>query len=222
MKIAGFKKQSLIDFPGYISSVVFTLGCNFRCGYCHNPGLVLPSKKGLLIEENKVMEYLEKYNKLLDAVCITGGEPTIHKNLPGFISKIKGLGLKVKLDSNGTNPDMLNSLIENKLVDCIAMDIKHVLVYENYCMITGGCISKKAFSKILASIELIKQANISHEFRTTVIKGVHTKEQIRVLYRQYKPYYKIQNFNGGITLNPASNFEPFPEKEFNKLLYLKG
>jgi pyruvate formate lyase activating enzyme len=143
MKIAGFKKQSLIDYSGNISSVVFTQGCNFRCGYCHNPDLVLPERFGNIYSEEKMFEYLAKYKKMLDAVCITGGEPTIHKDLPSFISRIKELGLKIKLDSNGTNPDMLKYLFENKLVDFIAMDIKHILDFKAYNETVGNWISKE-------------------------------------------------------------------------------
>ncbi|HFB61764.1 MAG TPA: radical SAM protein, partial [Bacteroidetes bacterium] len=109
MKIAGFKKQSLIDFPGHISTVVFTQGCNFRCGFCHNPNLVLPRKFGPLYDQQQVFDYLIKFRHLLDAVCITGGEPTLQSGLPAFVRKVKRLGLKVKLDTNGTHPQMLSA-----------------------------------------------------------------------------------------------------------------
>ncbi len=123
-------KQSLIDYLGNISSVVFTQDCNFCCPYCHNPNLVLPNKFGTIFYENKIFVYFAKYKNMLDAVCISGVEPTIHKDLPLFIKKIKALGLKVKLDSNGTNPEMIKLLIQSKLVDYIAIDIKHTKFYK--------------------------------------------------------------------------------------------
>jgi len=214
MKIAGFKKQSLIDYPGNISSVVFTQGCNFRCGFCHNPDLVLPEKFGAVYSEEHVFDYLYRYRNLIDAVCITGGEPTIQNDLPDFIRKVKKLNLKVKLDSNGTNPGMLRQLFEDRLIDYIAMDIKHILEFDVYNMIVGNWINEKAFSKILESIELIENAEVDHEFRTTVIKGIHHKEQIQNLKQRFGKNYKVQNFNPEIVLDPDLAGEPFPESEY--------
>jgi len=217
MKIAGFKKQTLIDYPGYISSVVFTQGCNFRCGFCHNPELVLPEKYGATYDEDAIFMYLKKYNKILDAVSITGGEPTIHKDLPEFINKIKQLGLKVKLDSNGTNTEMLDYLIKTELIDFIAMDIKHLLNYKTYNKTVGYHINKNTFNKILQSIDLIKSSEIDYQFRTTIVKGLHTIKQIRVLQKQFGAKYQIQNFNPEIILNPDLNIEPFSLSEFEEL-----
>lgn len=218
MKIAGFKKQSLIDYSGNISSVIFTQGCNFRCGFCHNPDLVLPEKFGITYNEEKILEYLTKYIKMLDAVCITGGEPTIHKDLPLFISKIKELDLKVKLDSNGTNPEMLKSLIKQNMVDFIAMDIKHQLKFELYNKTVGNWISEDVFAKILNSIDIIKKSKINYEFRTTVAKGLHKKDDIKILKKQFGKNYQIQNFNPEIVLNPDLDLEPFSESEYKELL----
>ncbi len=214
MKIAGFKKQSLIDFPGNISTVIFTQGCNFRCGFCHNPDLVLPEKFGPLYKQEMLFDYLKKYRHLLDAVCITGGEPTLHNDLPDFIREIKSFGLKVKLDSNGTRPDMLALLFEQKLLDFIAMDIKQVLDFSLYNAIVGNTINRTVFDKILRSITLIENAGIDYEFRTTVIKGIHQPEQIKALRKRFGRHYKIQQFNPEITLNPDLTGEPFSEKEF--------
>ncbi len=219
MKIAGFKKQSLIDYSGNISSVIFTQGCNFRCGYCHNPDLVLPERFGDTYDENIIFDYLSKYNKLLDAVCITGGEPTIHKDLPNFIIKIKELGLKIKLDSNGTNPEMLKYLFENNLVDFVAMDIKHLLEFDIYNQTVGNWINKGEFSKILNSINIIKNSRIDYEFRTTIAKNLHSKEQIRTLRKKFGTHYQIQNFNPEIVLNTNLNLEPFSESEYKELFY---
>jgi len=213
MQIAGFKKQSLIDYPGNISSVVFTQGCNFRCEYCHNPDLVLPEKFGPIYNEDDLFSYWKKYKHLLDAVCITGGEPCIHRDLPDFIRRIKNLNLKVKLDSNGTHPDQLRHLFENNLIDCIAMDIKHILEFENYRQAVGYALNKEGFNKILESISLIESSGIHYEFRTTVVKGLHSIEQIKALKNRFGKVYKIQNFNPEITLNPNPAFQAFSNAE---------
>ncbi len=209
MKIAGFKKQTLIDYPGHISSVVFTQGCNFRCPYCHNPDLVLSEKFGKTYSENRIFEYLEKYKRLLQAVSITGGEPCLHKDLPEFIHRIKKLGLKVKLDTNGSNPEMLKSLISNQLIDFVAMDIKHLPDFEFYNNAVGQILNTKLFGNVLKSVEVIKHSGIKHEFRTTVAKGLHTIEQIHELKKQFGKNYKIQNLNPEIMLNPKLNLQTF-------------
>ncbi len=221
MKIAGFKKQSLIDYPGNISSVVFTQGCNFRCGFCHNPDLVLPEKYGKTYDNDEILAYLKKYAKMLDAVCITGGEPTMHKDLPLFISKIKDLDLKVKLDSNGTNPKMLKSLIEQNMVDFIAVDIKHQLKFELYNKTVGNRLNKDVFAKILNSINIIKNSGIDYEFRATVAKGLHKKEDVKTLKEQFGKNYKIQNFNPEIVLNKHLEIEPFSRSEYEEFVYIK-
>ncbi len=217
MKIAGFQKQSLIDYPGNISSVIFTQGCNFRCGYCHNPELVLPNKYGNTIDEGEVITYLTKYKHLLDAVCITGGEPTIHKNLPYIIEKIKKLDLKVKLDTNGTNPYMLNELLNEQLLDFISMDIKHVVGIKTYQIACGISINNALFEKIVTSINLIYSSGIKHEFRTTIAKGLHSTEDVKLLRKLFTSNYKIQNYRPGENLNPKLNLAPFPEEEIQEL-----
>jgi pyruvate formate lyase activating enzyme len=217
MKIAGFKKQSLIDYPGNISSVVFTQGCNFRCDYCHNPDLVLPERFGSCYNEDELFAYWQKYQHLLDAVCITGGEPCIHNDLPDFISRIKQLGLKVKLDSNGTNPDMLKHLFRNKLVDAIAMDIKHILSFEHYKASVGKILSHQNFNHILKSIKLIEECQIEFEFRTTVAKGLHTIEQIKSLKDRFNPSYTIQNFKPDITLNENHHYQAWTLDELKEM-----
>ena len=217
MKIAGFKKQTLIDFPGNISSVVFTQGCNFRCGYCHNPELVLPEKFQNTYDENMVFTYLSKYKHLLDAVSITGGEPTLQNDLPEFISEIKKLGLKVKLDTNGSNYKMLEHLISNKLIDFVAMDIKHLLDFDNYNRAVGFSISISVFNNILKSIELIENSDIGYEFRTTVAKGLHTLNDIVSLKNRFGETYKVNNFNPEVVLNPNCNFTPFQKNELTSI-----
>ena len=217
MKIAGFKKQSLIDYPGHIASVIFTQGCNFRCPYCHNPDLVLPESFGKLYDEDEIIGYVSKYKKILDAVCVTGGEPTLHIDLPDFIEKIRETGLKIKLDSNGSNPKMLNLLIKNGLVDFIAMDIKHKLEFELYREAVGYSITEETFDKIQESIEIIENSDIDYEFRTTIAKGIHKKGHIRTLKKRFGKKYHIQNFKMDVLLNEKSGLKPFSESEFANL-----
>ena len=215
MKIAGFKKQTLIDYPGNISAVVFTQGCNFRCGFCHNPNLVIPAKFTKTYSEREIFNYLEKYRKMLDAVSITGGEPTIHNDLPVFIEKIKKLEMKVKLDSNGTNPEMLQELIRKKHIDFIAMDIKHLLDFDKYNKTVGEVINNSIFNRIKRSVELIKKSTVEYEFRTTVVKNLHLPPEILTLKKQFGENYKIQNFNSEIVLNSLLHLEAYSEKEFS-------
>lgn len=208
MKIAGFTKQSLIDFPGNISSIVFTQGCNFRCGFCHNPNLVLPEKFETVYSLPTIFDYLNKYKNLLDAVCISGGEPTIHSDLPDFISQIKNMGLKVKLDTNGTNSKMLDSLLTRKLIDFVAMDIKQVLDFDAYNIVVGNCLTNKMFDEILNSIKLIENSNIGYQFRTTVVKGFHTHQNIEFLQNRFKTNYKLQQFKPDVYLDSSLILEP--------------
>ncbi|RME55562.1 anaerobic ribonucleoside-triphosphate reductase activating protein, partial [Candidatus Woesearchaeota archaeon] len=171
MKILGFIRTSLVDYPGNIVSTIFTGGCNFRCPFCHNPELV--ESKGQELSQSKILEFLEQRKHLTDGVCITGGEPTIHSDLPELVKKIKSLKLKVKLDTNGTNPDMLKNLLSSKLLDYIAMDIKSSL--NNYSKATS---TELDLEKIKESIEIIKSSNIDYEFRTTMVKKFVSKEDL--------------------------------------------
>ena len=163
MNIAGFVKTSFVDYPGKIASVVFTQGCNLRCGYCHNVGLLDPNdtSNGILPEE--ILEWLSKRKGMIDAVVVSGGEPTLQTDLYVFIEELKSLSLLVKLDTNGTNPESLRALIDDQLLDFIAMDLKAPL--SKYERITGT--SHLELSSIRESVEVIKNSGIEHEFRTT-------------------------------------------------------
>ncbi len=218
MRIAGFKKQTLIDYPGNISSVVFTQGCNLRCGFCHNPDLVLPEKFSKPFNEEQVFNYLYRYKQLLDAVCITGGEPTIHSDLPKFIERIKKIGLKVKLDSNGTNPTMLRRLIDSNLLDFIAMDIKHRLNFGLYNRTVGFAINKTIFDNIRKSVNIIQNSGLRFEFRTTVVRSFHSKKDVAILTKQFGQNFKIQNFNSEVVLNPELELQQFSAHEFEQLV----
>ena len=175
MKIFGIEKFSMVDWDGKIVCTLFASGCNFRCPFCHNSSLALA--EGNEIDHNEIFNYLEKRKVLLDGVCISGGEPTLHPDLEEFVKKIKDMGFKVKLDTNGTNPTAVQSLVEKKLVDYVAMDIKNSP--EKYPATIGTKVM--GIDNILATVNIIKQSNIPHEFRTTIIDEFHTKEDIKLI-----------------------------------------
>ena len=174
MLILGLQKTTLLDYPGKVASTIFTGGCNFRCPYCHNRDLVIPPADVLAFSEEEILEHLLAKKKVLDGVCITGGEPTIHKDLPDFIAKIKSLGLLVKLDTNGTNPQMLKSLVNDKLIDYVAMDIKHCR--EKYNSIAN--MQRFNLDSIEESVSFLLQENLEYEFRTTIMKECHSLDDI--------------------------------------------
>lgn len=167
----GIEKLSLVDFDGYLSCTLFTGGCNYRCPFCHNSPLI---KEQPLLDMEEIMNYLTSRKKMLDAVVISGGEPTLHKELPNIIKEIKNLGYIIKLDTNGTNPKMLKELIDNKLIDYVAMDIKGSM--SNYHIITG--VPNPLLDNIKESINILKTSNINYEFRTTLVKEYHNLETI--------------------------------------------
>ena len=187
--IGGLQKSSLIDYPEKISAIIFTQGCNFSCPYCHNPELIKGKGKGE--REKEIIEFLHSRIGKLDGVVITGGEPTLHKDLPEFIKQIKEMGFAVKLDTNGTNPEMLQQLINKKLIDYVAMDIKAPI--EKYSEVVNKKINT---DNILKSIEILKNSDIDYEFRTTVVKSqlsIEDFEKIGELIAGCQKYY-IQRF----------------------------
>src|SRR3989344_4985648 len=172
--IKGLQKTTLIDFPGKIACTIFLGGCNMRCGYCYNSDLVLRQNEMPTISKEEFLDFLEKRKKFLEGVCITGGEPTMHKELPELCSDIKKAGFAVKLDTNGTNPEMLGLLIEKKLLDYIAMDVKASLEsYDKVCRIPIN------MENIKRSIELIKKSGIDYEFMTTLVPDVINVEEMK-------------------------------------------
>ncbi len=175
MNIGGYQKLTLIDFPGTLAATVFTVGCNFRCPFCHNPELVLGAGQIASGTENKTeqefFEFLKKRKGKLEGVCITGGEPTLQPDLIDFIKKVRALGFRIKLDTNGARPDILKKLLDLKLLDFVAMDIKNQLA--RYSETVGVKVDTE---RIKLSVELIRNSRLSYEFRTTVVPGIHTEK----------------------------------------------
>jgi pyruvate formate lyase activating enzyme len=201
MTFGGLQKLTLIDYPGCIAATVFTVGCNFLCPYCHNPELVDPVKikKQPKISEQEILNFLKSRQGMLEAVCITGGEPTLYPDLPDFIKKIKKMGFLVKLDTNGSSPTMLEKLLKEKLVDYIAMDIKAPL--EKYKEIVGREV---ILENIQESTELTKQAP-DYEFRTTILPKLYNRKDILSIGRwlQGAKKYYLQQFQPQKTLDKA-------------------
>ena len=190
MKISGFEKISLQDYPDHISCIIFTQGCNLRCPFCQNSTLI-PLESDNLIKENEIIDYLKLRKNLINGVTISGGEPTLQSDLKDFIIKIKNLGFDIKLDTNGINYNLLKNLIENKLIDYVAMDIKNSL--DKYSQTSG--VEKINIQNILNSIELLKSSNINHEFRTTIINEYHTLQDIYEIIKLIgDSNYYLQNF----------------------------
>lgn len=192
MKIAGLEKMSLVDFDGYVCATIFTAGCNFKCGFCHNSPLVLGCENLPLIPEQEVLSYLEKRKGILDAVCISGGEPTLQPDLKEFCAKVKELGYKIKLDTNGTNPTLVKELHQQGLVDYFAMDIKNDR--DSYALIIG--FDKYDVTKIQDTVSFFLNGGVKYEFRTTIIKEFHTEENIRLIGKWIKgaDKYFLQKF----------------------------
>jgi len=221
MIIAGIQKTTLIDYPGKIACVIFLAGCNFRCPWCYSAELVLPEKiiKQPRFSEKEIFDFLETRRGLLEGVVICGGEPTINKELPQFIEKIKAMGppaggFAVKLDTNGSNPKMLKELVNSGLINYVAMDIKTApesAVYKN--IMTEGII----IENINESVEFLKSGKIDWEFRTTVVNTVHKKEDFLEIAKWIggpEVKYYLQNFRAEKTIDPEfEKIKPFP-KEF--------
>lgn len=218
MKIGGLQKLTLIDYPETLACTVFLSGCNFRCPWCYSPELVLPQfiANQPEIKEKEFFGFLKTKKGLLDGVVICGGEPTIHDDLPLFCSGIKNIGYKVKLDTNGSSPEMLEKLFKLKLLDYVAMDIKSPK--EKYTRAVGfeGATGYYLVDKIEKSIALLKNGLVDYEFRTTVVPGVHTQEDIVKIAHWIRPAkrYFLQNFRPEKTIDPMFEEKaPFDEKE---------
>jgi pyruvate formate lyase activating enzyme len=216
MIIGGLQKVTLVDYPGKLACTVFITGCNFRCPFCYSKELVLPEriKDHPQILEESFFDFLKERKGFLEGCVLCGGEPTVcGDELVEFARKIKDLGFFVKLDTNGTNPEVIKKMIEEKVVDYIAMDIKAPLEKEKYNLASGSQID---LEKIKESISLIKNSNIDYEFRTTVVPGIHSREDIIQMANDIAPAkkYFLQNFRGekGVIDSRLDNALPFEDK----------
>ncbi len=215
MLIGALQKFSLIDFPGKICATVFTQMCNFRCPYCHNPELVNPDLFVEPILEEDIFSFLESRRGKLDGVTITGGEPTLHPDLPEFIRKIKAMNFLVKLDTNGTNPNMLEYLFKENLVDFVAMDLKapkniYSKITRNNCQIEN----------IINSVNIIRENSPDYEFRTTIVNELLNEEDIYQIEKDFGPFkkYSLQKFHSDKILDLSfKNNTSFSDETFEKI-----
>lgn len=191
MKIFGLQKTTLLDYPGHVAATVFLGGCNFRCPFCHN-GEIISGNSEDAVTEDSVLAFLQKRSSILEAVCITGGEPTLYDDLEDFIVKIRSLGLLIKLDTNGYRPEVLKDLCEKKLLSYVAMDIKSGPT--GYAK-AAGC-SELDISRIEQSINFLKKQDFPYEFRTTVVKELHRKEDFHEIgpWIAGCPAYYLQSY----------------------------
>ncbi len=178
MKILGLNKTTLLDYPGRVACTIFLGGCNFRCPFCHNKDIVLMSDTIDAYSQDEIFAFLKKRKGILTGVCITGGEPTINNDLPDFISDIKRLGYKIKLDTNGSSPAMLTSLIDNRLIDCCAMDIKNAPEKYDTTVSFPALIAVKKSVELLLSQPSEGEHGFSYEFRTTLVKELHDEADL--------------------------------------------
>lgn len=213
MKICGIQKTSLVDYPGHMATVIFTGGCNFNCPYCHNSQLIDPEVE-VMYSVGETLDILEKRKHLINAVVISGGEPTLQPDLHAFISKLNSMGFKVKLDTNGSNPDVLKKLIEDGLLDYAAMDVKDCWGwYHRYC----NSVDIEFTDKLETSMKLLIFGDIPYEFRTTAAKQLHNTATFQNIGRWIKgaENYYIQNYkeSEGVL---HKDFEPFDKDELEK------
>lgn len=226
MRIGGLQKLTLLDYPGKAACTVFLSGCNFRCPYCHNPGLVLlNSGETDFIREEEFFAYLKKRTGILDGVCVTGGEPLLQEGIFDFLEKIKAMGYLVKLDTNGTSPKLLKEVCERKLVDYVAMDIKHAP--QKYKEAVG--VLNPSLDAVQESLSYLLSEVVDYELRTTLVKGIHETEDIKEIchwIRGTKCWY-LQNFrdSGDLVAAVTRKMEAFSEKElqfFRELAVERG
>jgi len=218
MEIGGLQKLTLIDFPGKLAGTVFLIGCPFRCPFCYNLELVMPeliekhAQRGHPISQKDFFNFLREKKGLLEGVCITGGEPTANSDLPDFCQKIKEMGFLVKLDTNGYDPEMMKKLIDEKLIDYVALDVK--APKEKYGKLIGienRVFVERIIKNIERSVEILKEGKIDYEFRTTVVPTLLEKEDILKIGKwlsslspgQKLPKYFLQNFRPEKTLDPS-------------------
>ena len=216
--IKGFLETSFIDWPGKLCAILFVGGCNFRCPFCHNHPLVLAPEGMETIDFEEILSRLAARKNWLAGVCISGGEPTLSPGLPAMISRLKAEGWAIKLDTNGTRPEVLAQLLGDNLLDMVAMDVKTVLVQDRYERCAGGPVDLGAIRK---SIDLLRHSGIPHEFRMTIAPTLHTEEEIVAWGQQFdrsRSRLTLQNFNPRTTLDASFEKEQgFAPEIFSRL-----
>ena len=216
MKVTGIQKLTLLDYPEVVACTVFTAGCNFRCPFCHNAMLVLPEQiDDECLTDDEVFGFLKKRRGVLDGVAVTGGEPLLHADMPEFLARVKELGYKIKLDTNGSNPELLSEIVKNKLVDRVAMDIKNAP--EEYARTIG--LKSFDIAPVERSKEMLLRGDIDYEFRTTVVKGIHTKESLIGAAKWIKGAreYYLQQFKDSGNLILPDGLSAYDEKQMHAL-----
>lgn len=216
MRLGGIQKLTLLDFPGTVACTVFTLGCNMRCPFCHNALLVTKTDEAEVYPEEEFFAFLNKRRGILDGVAITGGEPLLQSDIGEFIAKIKAMGYKVKLDTNGSFPDKLEEILKSGNVDYVAMDIKNSP--KKYAQTVG--VPDFDVSKILRSIEIIRSSGVEYEFRTTVVSPLHDADSIAGAAEMVKgsPKYFIQNFVDSGNLVNGDGMGSLSDEELERAL----
>jgi len=222
MDVKGFIDASFVDWDSKITSVVFLPNCNFRCPFCHNVNLVLRPETLGTIPMKQLELQLQLQKDWVDGVCITGGEPTLHADLPEFCQRFKQMGFLVKLDTNGTNPSMLSELMDSNLLDYVAMDIKAPLTAEKYS-VAIGVNAKEILKNVKESIETLMESDIDYEFRTTVVPSIHSTKDIEQICLRIAgcKKYVLQKFDVGVgkeILDPSLSSKSLGEEEMNRLL----
>ena len=214
MKLAGIQKLTLLDFPSLVACIIFTKGCNFRCPFCHNASLVCGESD--FLSEEDALEFLLRRKGILEGVVVTGGEPLLHSDIPDFLKRIKELEYKIKLDTNGTNPEMLQRLIEDHLVDYVAMDIKNSP--GEYASATGNV--PLDMDAIERSKELLLSGVVNYEFRTTVVKGIHTEKSMKELFEWIRgaEKYFLQQYKITDDIIAPSGLSEFSPEEMSEFL----
>lgn len=211
LKIKGFLETSFLDWPGKVVSVLFLPHCNFRCPFCHNHELCLHPDRFLDIPLDHILERLKEFDGWIDGVCVTGGEPTLHKGLEGLLERLKAMGLGVKLDTNGSRPEVLEKLLAEGLIDHVAMDVKAPLDEASYSRAAGTPVK---LDRIRRSIELLMEGKVDYTFRTTVVPTLHREEDLLRMAEELRGAkgLKLQNFNPQDPLDPSlRGTSPYPD-----------
>jgi len=220
-EIKGFIDLSLVDWDGKVSAVAFLPQCNFRCPFCYNSTFILAPEKMPTVPFEEIEQYLIRNKDWLDGVTITGGEPTIHEGLSSLCKRIKEMGLGVKLDTNGTNSEVIQDLVAQKLVDYVALDVKAPLTLKKYSTVTR-VNARKMLSEVKRTVEILLKGRVGYEFRTTLVPTIHSEDDVKQICSKIKgcKKYVLQNFKDDVkTLDPDfKNIKPFSPEEIEEFL----